>query len=196
MIILKEYSILVVHSQGTERKRLLGLLSQKGYRLYQSSDCAEMIRMARQLRPSLILLEIGVKGMPIFEAAKIVEKDGISSVLFLTDRVDGHFLKALERMNLYAYIREPIALDAFFRTVDFSIKMSEKIIGLNTRIRKLERQMESRIQIEKAKGLLMSYEQLSEDEAFGKMRKLSMDQCKSLEQVSLDLIRRWEGKEE
>lgn len=196
MIILKEYSILVVHSQGTERKRLLGLLSQKGYRLYQSSDCAEMIRMARQLRPSLILLEIGVKGMPIFEAAKIVEKDGISSVLFLTDRVDGHFLKALERMNLYAYIREPIALDAFFRTVDFSIKMSEKIIGLNTRIRKLERQMESRIQIEKAKGLLMSHEQLSEDEAFGKMRKLSMDQCKSLEQVSLELIRRWEGKEE
>lgn len=193
---MKEYSILVVHSQGTERKRLLGLLSQKGYRLYQSSDCAEMIRMARQLRPSLILLEIGVKGMPIFEAAKIVEKDGISSVLFLTDRVDGHFLKALERMNLYAYIREPIALDAFFRTVDFSIKMSEKIIGLNTRIRKLERQMESRIQIEKAKGLLMSHEQLSEDEAFGKMRKLSMDQCKSLEQVSLDLIRRWEGKEE
>ena len=193
---MKEYSILVVHSQATERKRLLGLLSQKGYRLYQSSDCAEMIRMARQLRPSLILLEIGVKGMPIFEAAKIVEKDGISSVLFLTDRVDGHFLKALERMNLYAYIREPIALDAFFRTVDFSIKMSEKIIGLNTRIRKLERQMESRIQIEKAKGLLMSHEQLSEDEAFGKMRKLSMDQCKSLEQVSLDLIRRWEGKEE
>lgn len=193
---MKEYSILVVHSQGTERKRLLGLLSQKGYRLYQSSDCAEMIRMARQLRPSLILLEIGVKGMPIFEAAKIVEKDGISSVLFLTDRVDGHFLKALERMNLYAYIREPIALDAFFRTVDFSIKMSEKIIGLNTRIRKLERQMESRIQIEKAKGLLMSHEQLSEDEAFGKMRKLSMDQCKSLEQVSLELIRRWEGKEE
>ena len=128
MIILKEYSILVVHSQATERKRLLGLLSQKGYRLYQSGDCAEMIRMARQLRPSLILLEIGAKGMPIFEAAKIVEKDGISSVLFLTDRVDGHFLKALERMNLYAYVREPIALDAFFRTVDFSINMSEKII--------------------------------------------------------------------
>lgn len=193
---MKEYSILVVHSQATERKRLLGLLSQKGYRLYQSGDCAEMIRMARQLRPSLILLEIGAKGMPIFEAAKIVEKDGISSVLFLTDRVDGHFLKALERMNLYAYVREPIALDAFFRTVDFSINMSEKIIGLNTRIRKLERQMESRIQIEKAKGLLMSHEQLTEDEAYGKMRKLSMDQCKSLEQVSLDLIKRWEGKEE
>ena len=56
--------------------------------------------------------------------------------------------------------------------------------------------MESRIQIEKAKGLLMSHEQLTEDEAYGKMRKLSMDQCKSLEQVSLDLIKRWEGKEE
>lgn len=54
--------------------------------------------------------------------------------------------------------------------------------------------VEARKIIEKAKGLLMKKEGLNENEAFVRIRKISMDRRKSMKEIAGILILAFEGK--
>ncbi len=59
---------------------------------------------------------------------------------------------------------------------------------LRNELRKAKTQLESRKYIERAKGLIMQQKQISENEAYGTLRKMAMDQGNSLAIVSKNII--------
>lgn len=58
----------------------------------------------------------------------------------------------------------------------------------------LQEELETRKKIEKAKGILMKEENLSENEAYKKMRKFSMDKRKSMKEIAEAIILAYEIK--
>ncbi len=61
---------------------------------------------------------------------------------------------------------------------------AEEVEALKEKVEDLQETLESRKIVEKAKGVLMQTQSLTEPEAFRKMQKLAMDKRKSLRQIA------------
>ncbi len=68
--------------------------------------------------------------------------------------------------------------------IELAFAHAEEIEELKEQEEEMKESLESRKVIDKAKGVLMRKEGVSEPEAFRKMQKLSMDKRKSMRQIA------------
>lgn len=186
--LMDKESILIAHSQSEMRKKLCKILGQKGYITYQASDGPSTIRSTRSLHPTLVLIDLNIKGMTSYQVAETIEKDYLSTVLFMVRKPSEYFLKKIETFNVYAYVLKPIQRSQLERAVSFSIKTARNINRLRQEIKNLELTLEKREIINHGKGIIMKEYQLNEGEAYEKLRRLSMDNCLNLVDISKKII--------
>ncbi len=186
---MNNYSVLVADSGETSRKHIYSLLMKRGYKLYQATDGAGTIRIARSINPDLIIMDIDLWGCNAHEVARIIEEDRLSTVLFITNSVNKINNEMLKQMNIYAYLLKPINQEQLYQMVEFSIFNSKKISSLSKKIEKLESSLEGRKKVDKAKGILMDKLKVTENEAYMILRRRSMDKCKSMEEVADEIIK-------
>jgi response regulator NasT len=186
--LMDKESILIAHSQLEMRKKLCKMLGQKGYITYQASDGPSTLRSARSLHPTLVLIDLKITGMSPYKVAETVEKNYLSTVLFMVKQPSDYFLKKIETLNVYAYVIKPIQKSQLERAVVFSIKTANNINQLRQEIKNLELTLEKREIINHGKGIIMKDFQLNEGDAYGKLRKLSMDHCLNLVDTSKKII--------
>lgn len=183
--------IVVADSVDASRTLITEILTKKGYMVYPAKDAASAIRLSRSIIPVLVIIDVNLRGNNAFDTGKILEDDNISTVLFMTSNPDKILFDWISKMSLYAYLVKPIMPSQLIQLVEFSIMNSTKIKSLNDKIHKLESSLESRKKIEKAKGILIDKMKITEDEAYKKMRKKSMDDCISMEQLADKIISRY-----
>lgn len=185
---MKEKSIILGYGRPADRERMKTALERKGYRVYPCTDTGEVMRSTRRLRPDLVLLEFGLMGDNARGLAAVIEKDLISSVVFIVDQPDPNFIRLLEDMNLYAYVTPSMTLETFYKTIEISIPNARRIMDLKIQVIEAQKKLASRILVEKAKGILMKEKRMTEEEAFAWIRKKSMDTCISMDKTCEILI--------
>lgn len=177
-------SIIIADSGETSRKMVSDLISKRGYKIYQVSDNAGALRMARSLHPDLVLMDVNLWGANAYETASIIEEDKLSTVIFMTTKLDNEFMERLKRMKVFAYITKPVNPAQLIQMVEFTIINSTRIRSLEERVKKLEGSLAARKKIERAKGILMEKLGFSEQQAYEYMRKKSMDKGISMESLA------------
>lgn len=188
---VQQEKIVVADNDDAFRKAVSDILTKKGYKVYQASDTAGTLRISRSIIPSLVIIDVNLRGMNAFDTARIVEEDNIATVIFITGNPDKSFFNRLEKMNIYAYLTKPINPSQLIQIVEFSIINSYKIKSLKDKVQKLENSIEARKKIEKAKGILIQKLNISEDEAYKRIRKKSMDDCVSMDIISDEIISKY-----
>jgi len=187
------HTILVADSGETSRNIISNLLIRRGYRIYKASDGAGAIRLARSIRPHLVIMDVNMWGINAYEAARIIEEDNLSTVIFITASPDNDFFEKVKAMKVFAYISKPINSAQLFQIVEFSLINSTKINSLEEKVKKLENSLTSRKMIEKAKGLLMDKLKITENEAYKFLRKKSMDECISMENIAQSIVKQFKN---
>ncbi|MTI68652.1 MAG: ANTAR domain-containing protein [Firmicutes bacterium] len=188
---MDRYSILVADSSETSRKLVINLLKQKGYKVYKATDGAGALRIARSIFPDLALIDINLWGIKAYEIGKIIEEDGLSTVVYMIRKPDDNFFKQLKNMNLYAYINKPVNSSQFYQTIEFSLMNLDKIKSLEKKVENLENTLKARKLINRAKGLIMENLDISENEAYKLLRSKSMDKCISMEKMAQKIINKY-----
>ncbi|MCT4620504.1 MAG: ANTAR domain-containing protein [Marinisporobacter sp.] len=187
---MDSYRIVVADSSESSRKFICKILNKKGYKTYQATDGAGVIRISRKIFPNLVMIDTNLWGMNAYEAARIIEEDRLSTVLFVTSNPTNTFYEKLKNMHIFAYVMKPILTDQLYQMVEFSIMNANKIKLLSEKIEKLENTLEGRKKIDRAKGLLMKNLGISEDKAYKLLRKKSMDACVSMDQMAEKIIKK------
>ena len=186
---MNKYSVLVADSGETSRIKISELLAKKGYKTFQSTDGAGTIRISRSILPNLVIMDTNIWGIHAFEAARIIEEDKLSTVIFITNHANKTFCDNLKKMQLFAYIVKPIHPDYLYQIVEFSIINSTKINSLTNKVHKLENSLENRKLIDRAKGILIEELQINESEAYDLLRKKSMNECLSMDRIATKVIK-------
>ncbi|QIB26951.1 ANTAR domain-containing response regulator [Caloranaerobacter azorensis] len=186
---IRQGIIVVVSSNDKIRNIISGLLKKRGYSIYEASDGASAIRLARSLKPHLVLMDFNLVGAGAYNTARIIEDDNLSSVIFITSNPNKNFIELLKNMTIYAYITIPINPSQLYQIVEFSLINSSKIKELKIKVDKLENKLRARKKIEKAKGIIMRMYNISEDEAYTYMRKKSMDRCITMERLAEEILK-------
>ena len=114
-------TVLVVEDNDLNMKLFHDLLEAHGYNIIQTKDGMEALRLARQHRPDLILMDIQLPEVSGLEVTKwLKEDDGLKSIPVVA--VTAFAMKGDEEKiregGCEAYIAKPISVASFLETVE------------------------------------------------------------------------------
>ncbi|HLY46803.1 MAG TPA: response regulator [Stellaceae bacterium] len=117
----KTRKVLIVEDNDLNMKLFNDLLEAHGYRTLQTKDGVEALRMARQYRPDLILMDIQLPEVSGLEVTKwLKEDDDLRAIPVIA--VTAFAMKGDEQKirdgGCEAYIAKPISVVGFMRTVE------------------------------------------------------------------------------
>lgn len=126
--------------------------------------------------------------MPVLDglkAAKKVAQDKLaSSIVFLTAYGDFENTEKAKKLGATGYLIKPIDEKSLIPTIEVAIAKGQQTENLEQEIEGLKLRLEERKVIEKAKGILCRDLKITEDEAYKKLRRLSMDRRSKMSEIA------------
>jgi two-component system cell cycle response regulator DivK len=114
-------TVLVVEDNELNMKLFHDLLEAHGYRILQSKDGLEALKLAREHRPDLILMDIQLPEVSGLEVTKWIKEDenlcNIPVIAVTAFAMKGDEEKIREG-GCEAYIAKPISVTSFLATVE------------------------------------------------------------------------------
>jgi two-component system, cell cycle response regulator DivK len=113
--------ILIIDDTENNRVLLARRLKPRGYDLHVAEDAEKGLTLARDLKPDLILMDIGLPGMDGWAATRALKADpataGIKVIALTAHAMSGDREKALEA-GCDEYESKPINFPVLFEKVD------------------------------------------------------------------------------
>jgi len=175
--------IIIADSKDNSRKNLRDALQRAGYTVQAEARSApDLLRKVRRIIPDLVILDDDLEGGSPMEIAGIIEDDNLSSVLVITDNPDSR------RLVEIAHIQKPYTEETLISVIELSILYRNKVISMQNEVDRLKENLSNRKLVEKAKGIIMRNQGLTENEAYRFMQKQSMDHAMSMKELARRII--------
>lgn len=181
--------IAVVDDNPSERLVLKGFLEDAGLELVaEGSDGTQALEICRVNSPDLLIMDVKMPGKDGIEAAEEISRYCPTPIVLLTGCDDEETIRRAADAGVMAYLMKPVRAEEIAPSVELAISRFSEFTALRKENEDLKNTIQARKLIEKAKGLLMEREGLSETESFTRIRKISMDKRKSMAEVAEVII--------
>jgi response regulator NasT len=178
-------SVLICDDEPILRKSLKIKLAELGFdEIMECSDGEAAVSMALSRLPDIAILDVAMPRMDGITAAKEIRKKLKIPIVFLTAAYDQGTVHKAAEAGVTAFISKPLRDQDLWPAIELAFAHASEVEELKEEVEELKDAIESRKVIEKAKGILMQKQGLSEPEAFRRMQKLAMDKRKSMRQVA------------
>ena len=181
--------ILIAEDETIIRLDLRKLLEEAGHEVCaEARDGVEAVELARSHKPDLAILDVKMPRLDGIEAARrILENHPIPIVMLTAYSQDELVLRAVEA-GVFGYLVKPFREADLLPAIATARARHEEFAALREQADSLADALAARKSIERAKGLLMERDGLSEEEAFVRLRKASQLSGKPLKVVAESLI--------
>ncbi|RQD77985.1 MAG: ANTAR domain-containing protein [Candidatus Syntrophonatronum acetioxidans] len=171
-----------------EINQLIPLINSTGHKVIsKSSDVVDSLRQIKNIQPDLVLIDVPPYGEDFIQLGKGLSEDGYRIIL-LIDYTQRDKLMKMSEMSFFPFLIKPVIKEVLPLFLDVTNNYYDHIHQLEEEVRKLKRNLMARKVIEKAKGILMETQGLTEKEAFRKIQKQSMDKRISMKRMSEAII--------
>lgn len=186
---MKESKISLITEDKNLSKELKIILQRYGYGQIETGSIGdEGLRHVRQRNPELVILDASTKPSTKLKMIQFITEDELAAVVLLLKNFDEKLIKKAKDSGIIAFILKPVTEKNLIPTVESSIINFNKLKELKKEKEKLEKSLERRKLVEKAKGIIMKKYNLSEDEAYRKLQKRAMDKSISLKELANAII--------
>lgn len=181
--------VAIVDDDATERLVLQGLVEETGNPVIAvGSNGAEGVEICMDKKPDIIIMDVKMPVKDGIEAASEISKLCPTPIVLLTASDDEETIKRAAEAGVMAYLLKPVRGEELGPAIELAFTRFKEYRLLKEENLELKSALQSRKIIEKAKGLLMEKEGLTEDQAFSRLRKISMDKRKSMSEIAEVLI--------
>ncbi|QQP14903.1 response regulator [Lysinibacillus agricola] len=165
------------------------MLEDNGYEVVaQANNGESAIELALTHKPQLILMDIKMPKLDGLKASKIIEQQLGIPVLFISAYSEKELLLYMKQDNILGYVMKPFSEKNVLPALEVAFHQIDKFNRLNGKLLYKQTELEKRKIIERAKGLLMQSENLSEDEAYKKIRSESMQTQQEMALIARRII--------
>jgi response regulator NasT len=187
--------VLIAEDEALIRLDLKEMLLEEGFDVVaEVSDGATAVRMARELRPDLAILDLKMPVMDGIQAAEQITGERLSAVLVLTAFSQRDLIDKARRAGAMAYLVKPFQKHDLLPAIAIAAERFADLQGLKDEVGDLTDRLESRKVVERAKGLLQEREQLTEPAAFRWLQKTAMERRLSMRAVAEQVISRYDPR--
>jgi two-component system, response regulator PdtaR len=181
--------ILIAEDESIIRMDIKMMLEDHGYEVVgEAGDGDRAIELAFMHKPDLILMDIKMPKVNGLQASQIIANQLDLPILIITAYSQKEFIEKAQQDNIVGYLVKPIAESNLIPAVEIALHQASKAKKLKMEITIAQQEVEKRKLIERAKGILMQTEQLTEQEAFKRMRNSSMSRQLTMESVAQEII--------
>ena len=185
VVIMQEpLRVIVAEDERLIRMDVVATLQEAGYEVVgEAADGEEAVRLALELKPDLIVMDIKMPKLDGISAAEKMSEHKIPVVL-LTAFSQADLVKRAADAGAMAYVTKPFKPSDLLPAIQIALSRAVELSALEGEIADLSERLETRKLMDRAKGLLQSTMKLSEPEAFRWIQKASMDRRLSMAQVA------------
>jgi len=152
-------------------------------------DGAEAIELARQSLPDLYLFDVEMPHVDGLEAAAQLSNEGLRRpVVIVTGVEDESLIERSIATGVSAYLTKPIDTRELSAAIGLAAARHEEFVQLEADVERVQQALEDRKVVERAKGLLMSALDLSEQDAFKRLQQTARERNLRLADVAARIV--------
>ncbi|MGO2153794.1 MAG: ANTAR domain-containing response regulator, partial [Brevibacterium aurantiacum] len=177
--------VVVAEDEAVIRLDIVEMLREVGYDVVgEAADGESAIRLAEELRPDLVVMDIKMPILDGISAAERIAKARIAPVVLLTAFSQKELVERARDAGAMAYVVKPFTAADLIPALEIALSRHAEISSLESEISDLTERFETRKVVERAKSLLQTSMGLNEPEAFRWIQKTSMDRRLTMREVA------------
>ncbi|MFM1722507.1 MULTISPECIES: ANTAR domain-containing response regulator [Rhodococcus] len=184
--------VVVAEDEVLIRLDLVEMLREEGYDVVgEAGDGQRAVELAEELRPDLVIMDVKMPRRDGIDAASEIAAKRIAPVVILTAFSQRELVERARDAGAMAYLVKPFSKSDLVPAVELAASRFVEISLLEREVANLSDRLETRKVIERAKGVLMQSQNLSEPEAFKWIQRAAMDRrttMKAVAEVVLDTL--------
>jgi two-component system, response regulator PdtaR len=181
--------VIIADDEALIRMDLREMLTNLGYLVVgEVADGRSAVNQARELRPDVVVMDIKMPDMDGIEAAQVLTEEHIAPTVLLSAYGQRELVERAREAGVVAYLVKPYREEELAPAIEVALARFREFQTLQKQVDDLQAALETRKLVDRAKGILMDKQGLSEAEAFRKIQKMSMDNRKPMKDVAEAII--------
>lgn len=181
--------VVIAEDEAIIRLDLKETLEEEGYEVVgETGRGDEAVRLVRELRPDIAVLDVKMPGVDGLTAAREITAERLCAVLILTAFSQRELVEQARDAGALAYLVKPFQRSELVPGIELAIGRFREMQELLDRNVELSEQLETRKIVDRAKGLLMDRDGLSEAEAFSFVQRRAMSDRTTMRAVAEGVI--------
>lgn len=141
-----------------------------------------------QIQPDMIVVDAESQGRDILEHVVMATREERRPIVMFSDDEDTSHVRRAIAAGVSAYVASGVPSERIKPVIEVAMARFEQEEKLRRELADAKSQLEERKVVDRAKGLLMTRQGLSEQEAYSRLRKAAMDKGIKLSEVAQRLI--------
>ena len=185
----KELKVLVVEPDQEKAREIIDALKDGGWQQVTVIASASALENTLKLQdPDIILIDLENPDRDTLEHLGLVSNARNRPVAMFVDHSDQMMTQAAISAGLSAYVVNGLQKDRIKPVRETAIARFRMVSKMQSELDAAKQALLDRKTVDRAKGLLMDARQISEDAAYGLLRKTAMDQGKKVIDVATALV--------
>ena len=183
--------VIIADDESIIRMDLREMLTNLGYLVVgEVGDGRSAVNLARELKPDLVIMDIRFEGDDFdgIDASKLLTEERLAPVLLLTAYSQRDLVERAKEAGVTGYIVKPFRESDLAAAIEVSLARFAELKDLERELGDLKLALETRKLVDRAKGILMDVQGLTESEAFRKIQKMSMNTRKPMKEVAEAIV--------
>jgi response regulator NasT len=187
--------VIIAEDEALIRLDLKEMLEEEGYDVVgEAGDGETAVSLAEQLRPQLVILDVKMPVMDGIAAAERIAGARIAPVVILTAFSQRDLVERARAAGAMAYLVKPFQKKDLLPTIEMATSRFAEIVALEAEVHDLADRLETRKLVERAKGILMERQGMTEPEAFRWIQRTAMDRRTSMKMVASAVLEGLSGR--
>jgi two-component system, response regulator PdtaR len=181
--------VLIAEDETIIRLDLAEMLARAGFHVCgEARDGVEAVELARSERPDVAVLDVKMPRLDGIEAARRILDERPIPIVMLTAYGQEELVSRAVEAGVFGYLVKPFRETDLVPAIQTARARHEELAAARSEADSLAEALAARKAIERAKGLLMEKEGITEPAAFARLRRASQVSGKPLRVVAEALI--------
>ncbi|MBO4210681.1 ANTAR domain-containing response regulator [Micromonospora echinofusca] len=188
--------VLIAEDEALIRLDLAEMLTEEGYEVVgEAGDGETAVRLAEELKPDLVILDIKMPIMDGLAAAERIAGARIAPVIILTAFSQRDLVERARAAGAMAYLVKPFQKSDLVPAIEIALSRYSELSALEAEVAGLTDRLEIRKTVERAKGALMTTYGMTEPQAFKWIQRTAMDHRMTMKEVADRILAETSGGE-
>ncbi|MGV9710075.1 ANTAR domain-containing response regulator [Gordonia sp. NPDC003424] len=183
------HRVLVAEDDSLIRMDLIEMLREEGYDVVGEAPNGQVaVELTEDLHPDLVIMDVKMPVRDGIDAATEIAQKKLAPVVMLTAFSQREFIEKARDAGAMAYLVKPFTKADLVPAIEVAVSRYNEVSALEKEVATMADRLETRKLVERAKGLLMEKQSLTEPEAFKWIQRAAMDRRTTMKAVAAVVV--------